>query len=159
MNLVCTARPVSPRTQEWFARSRINYADYYLRLYIAFNAWYQSVAHTSNDRQALKYLKCETRLWQDYQNGRAMRGLRSIMPLLVELTQREPVFQASSHWAGYVAHVYDWPSLVEYWYQTRCYLVHGSEVQQPYVQLAYQTLSEFMSEILYRHSQRCGNDV
>lgn len=134
-------------TQAWFRRASINYADYYIRLYIAFNAWYQSVSHTTNDRQALEYIKGQTGIWKQYIDGVAMQSLRPHMVLLVDLTQREPAFQKPHFWNGSVEGLHDWPSLVEYWYQVRCHTVHGSEVRQDYLQLAYHTLHIFLEEV------------
>ena len=139
--------------RRWLKRSTINYTDYYLRLYIAFNAWYQNYSRTTNDRQALQFLKAKRPFWQSYCSGTSLFALGIPMMHVVELTQREPYFAASSHWKGYVENIYDWPGILEFWYQVRCYIVHGSIVPEAYVQLAYQSLYVFMQEVVFTQTE------
>lgn len=138
------------KIEKQYTKARIDYAGYFLSAYIAYNAWYYQVTGTTNDRQALTILKRRYVLWSDYCNGTAMRGLLPYMQQLSELTQREPFESAVSHWNGEVTHSTDWRSLIEYWYQVRCALVHGTEVGEAYIWLAYHTLDIFMEEIIQR---------
>ena len=67
---------------------------------------------------------------------------------LVELTQREPLLSSASRRYVEIKNMTDWNSLLEFWYQVRCLVMHGSEVQPSYVYLAYQTLYIFMDQIV-----------
>lgn len=138
------------KIEKQYVKARVDYAGYFLAAYIAYNAWYYQVTGTTNDRQALTTLKRRYVIWSDYCNGAAMRGLFPYMQQLSELTQREPFESAVTYWNGEVAHSTDWRSLIEYWYQVRCALVHGAEVREEYVWLAYATLDIFMEEIIQR---------
>lgn len=139
---------------DWYKKAQIDYVQQYLWLYISYNAWYQEVTGTSNDRQALNSLKKRFVIWDDYINGNTMKPLRTYVERLMELTQREPfASQVVSYWSGSLESTEDWRSLIEFWYQVRCRLVHGSTVNVRYVWLAYETLGIFMGEIVYRMQQ------
>ena len=140
----------------WYAKSHIDYTGYYIALYAAYNAWYREVTSTSNDRVALGSLKKRFVIWDDYCNGVTLQSLRPYMVRLSELTQREPLSSMSLHWNGEIAHVTDWQSLIEYWYQVRCLVVHGAQIHAKYVWLAYETLDIFMNEIIAR-TEACLN--
>ena len=155
-----------PRAQiieKWYESSRIEYVLYFLKLYIAYNAWYQEVTHTSNDRQALTLLKKRFVIWEHYSQGKTMKLLKSYMNMLADLTQKEPLIHHGSYWDGEITNNTDWRSLIEYWYQVRCLIVHGAEVPEKYVWLAYETLTIFMNEIIDRMKRRMyqkgGNEV
>lgn len=144
------AEPLSYiQVSAWFHRAQIDHSQHYLCLYTAFNAWYRHETGLQNDRLALNILRDGCWLWREYQQGRAMISMRSLMVLLMDLTQREPLSHATPHWRGEVQNPYDWTSLLEYWYRVRCLVVHGSEVRAPYVYLAYETLNLFMTELLH----------
>lgn len=136
--------------QLWYQRGQIEYVNYYMALYAAFNAWYREQTNTTNDRQALNHLRRGNQLWQAYCRGECMQDLTLYMNQLVEYTQREPLSHATPHWVGEVDHVHDWESLVEYWYRVRCLVMHGAEIHASYVYLAYETLNIFMGEIVQR---------
>lgn len=141
----------------WYKKAQVDYVELYIRMYIAYNAWYREVTGTINDRQALASLKKRFIIWDDYANGRTMKPLLNYMERLSELTQREPFSSKSLYWSGSIESVTDWRSLIEFWYQVRCRLVHGSEVKPRYVWLAYETLDIFMGEIIDR-MQQCFTD-
>ncbi len=134
----------------WYARAQVDYINQYMALYASFNAWYREVTGTHNDRQALNSIRRGNEVWSEYCNGASLHELAHYMTLLVECTQREPISYATPHWKGEVAHVHDWPSVVEYWYRVRCLVMHGAEIQATYVYLAYETLNIFMGEIIKR---------
>ena len=138
----------------WYKKAQINYTDQYIKMYIAYNAWYREVTGTSNDRQALNDLKKRFIIWDDYIQGRTMRSLKVYMEKISEYSQREPFSSKTTYWAGSIEGVDDWRSLIELWYQVRCKLVHGTEVSPRYVWLAYETLDIFMGEIIER-MQKC----
>lgn len=138
------------KIEKQYEVARINYATQFLLLYVAYDAWYYQVTGTRNDREALARLKRRHVIWHDYYWGKTMPALRLYMRQLAELTQREPFESMTTAWNGEVRRSTDWRSLIEFWYQVRCALVHGSEVQPDYVGLAYQTLDIFMEEILQR---------
>lgn len=134
--------------EQWYKRSQIDYKSHYMGLYVAFNAWYRLMTGHSNDRQALNIIRSGNVVWDEYCAGLGMRELGHFMNMLVECTQREPISYLTPHWRGEVAHIYDWPSLVEYWYRVRCLVMHGAEVRSEYVYLAYETLNIFMNEVI-----------
>ena len=133
----------------WYKHAQIDYVDHYIRLYIAYNAWYREVTTASSDRQSLAQLKKRVIIWDDYVNGRTMKQLKVYMERLVDLTGREPLGR-TLHWSGSIDSTADWQSLIEYWYQIRCLLVHGAQVKPVYVWLAFETLDVFMGEIIDR---------
>lgn len=138
----------------WYKKAQVDYVEQYINMYIAYNAWYREVTGTVNDRQALDTLKKRFVIWDDYAQGKTMRSLNVYMERLSELTQREPFSSKTLYWSGSIETPKDWRSLIEFWYQVRCRLVHGSEVKPRYVWLAYETLDVFMGEIVDR-MQKC----
>lgn len=134
----------------WYQKANIDYASQFIKLYTAYNAWYARVTLTANNREAILKLKKRFVIWDDYCNKRVMNSLRVYMERVVELTQQSPVTSYSQHWSGEVEDVDDWKSLIEYWYQIRCSVVHGDDISEKYVWLAYETLSIFMEEIIQR---------
>lgn len=140
------------KMQDWLLRAQVNYLDLYIKLYIAYNAWYCEVTGVKNDRRALGLLKKRFVIWEEYQDGRSMKELRPYMIQLVELSQREPLRVTHSYWDGELNSEDDWQSLIECWYQVRCLAVHGETVDSRYVHLVYETLAIFMGEISRRVS-------
>ncbi len=145
-------REVNMRTREilcrWYEKAQIDYAQLYMALYAAFNTWYRVRTRTENDRQAINSLREDESVWSCYRLDAGINKMNSLMPLLVELTQREPISYASPHWKGVVSHNQDWPSLLEYWYRVRCLVMHGAEIKPVYIYLAYETLNVFMGEMV-----------
>ncbi len=139
----------------WYKKAQLDYTEQYVRMYIAYNAWYREVTMTTNDRRALSILKKRFVIWDDYCNDKTMKSLKLYMERLVELTQREPLAH-STYWSGSIESTMDWRSLIEYWYQIRCLIVHGTYVSPRYVWLAYESLDIFMGEIIDR-MQHCFN--
>lgn len=135
---------------DWYEKSTIDYREHFISLYIAYNTWYREVTGESNDRNALTIMKKRHVIWEDYMDGKALKGLEHYMVRLVDLTQKKPLKHFSVQWNGEVGNKYDFQSLIEYWYQVRCLLVHGAKVQSAYVWLAYETLDIFMREIIKR---------
>jgi len=138
------------RIREWYARATIDYTDLYVKLYVAYNAWYREVTGVSNDRHAMSQLKKRFIIWDDYCHGRTMGALKEYMSRLADLTQQEPLQTPTLYWNGEVLDAKDWRSLIEYWYAVRCLVVHGAEVKPSYIWLAYETLFIFMTEIVTR---------
>lgn len=139
---------ISPLFQ-WYSRAQPDYDELYVRMYIAYNAWYREATGTLNDRQALTLLKKRWVIWDEYRSNITLPSLRPCMERIVELSQREP-FTPSAYWSGVVESPYDWRSLIEYWYQVRCLVVHGMPVKPSHVQLAYESLMIYMTEIINR---------
>lgn len=135
---------------DWYKAAQIDYTKQYIALYISYNAWYRQVSGTLNDRQAISSLKKRYIIWDDYINGKTMRVLRPYMQRLSELTQREPLMSETTYWTGSVDGPNDWRALIEYWYQVRCRVMHGSYVSPKFVWLAYETLDAFMGEVIER---------
>ncbi len=124
----------------WFERSKIDYGDLYLRLYISYNAWFRKATQTAIDREAMSNLKNRFIIWDDFMHGRTLEGLAPVMSLI--------------HERGDIGANDDWKGLISFWYKTRCDLFHG--VLQPTdesVRLAYESLGIFMSEIVMRMKQ------
>lgn len=141
---------------DWHEKSIVDYRDHYLPLYIAYNTWYREVTGESNDRRALTLMKKRHVMWEDYMDGKVLKGLEPYMVRLVDLTQKEPLRHFSAQWSGELADRYDFRGLIEYWYQVRCLLVHGAKVQPAHVWLAYETLDIYMREIIKR-TRACMN--
>lgn len=132
-----------------YEAARIRYSEVYIRMYSAYNAWYREITGSMNDREAIAKLKRRGGIWEDYLNGTALHGLRPLMLKLADMTQHRPL-GATAYWAGSLCNKTDWPSLIEYWYQVRCIVVHGGYIDDHYIQFAYETLYVFMQEITSR---------
>jgi len=141
----------------WYKKSQIDYAERFMWLYIAYSSWYQRAIGTNNDREALNELKKRFVIWDDYIHGRALTTIRPYMERLAEFTQREPFPATHIYWSGSLDGAEDWRSLIEFWYQVRCLIVHGTQVRARYVWYAYETLDVFMGEIITRMEQ-CFTD-
>lgn len=139
----------SKNIYKWYNKAQIDYANHYLQMYISYNAWYGQVTGTSNSREAIAILKKRFIIWDDYSNDRTMLSLKIYMERLCKLTVEKPL-GSFTLWDGVIKNKNDWRSLIEFWYQVRCLLVHGSEVPPKYVWLAYETLDVFMGEIVDR---------
>lgn len=137
----------------WYKKSQIDYSERFIWLYVAYSSWYQRAIGTNNDRQALNELKKRFVIWDDYLNGRTLTALRPYMERLAEFTQREPFPATHMYWSGSLNDATDWRSLIEFWYQVRCLIVHGTQVRARYVWYAYETLDAFMGELIERMEQ------
>lgn len=148
---------VEDATQElimrWYDRAKIDYSDLYVRLYIAYNAWFRKVTHTEFDREGIARLEKRFVIWDDYLHGKVLQELRPLMGEAAVLTSDSPL-QSTRRWDGTVKDAEDWKGLIHFWYQVRCDLFHGSiDSQETYVRLAYESLSVFMTEIVRRMRQ------
>jgi len=139
-----------------YQQAQIDYSLHFLRLYITYNAWYRRVTQTSTDRQAIALLKKRFIIWDDYRQGATLQALTPYMRRLTELTHQKPFPSITLYWDGELQDAHDWRSLIEFWYQVRCLIVHGSEVSTKYAWFAYETLNVFMAEIIER-MQACFN--
>jgi len=142
---------------KWIEKAQVDYCDMYIRLYIAYNAWFRKVTRTSFDREALLRLKKRFIIWDDYVNDRVMRELRPILRDVAILTDIRPLLSGNK-WNGKVRDDNDWHGLIDFWYQVRCELFHGTtdvprHVLNQYASLAYQSLNIFMLEIMKRMKQ------
>lgn len=137
----------------WFDRAAIEYRDLYMRIYVAYNAWYQKITGASNDHEAIALLTKRFVIWDEYQRGASMSELRSVVIRIVMHTQNTPLRTRTPHWDGVVKDSNDWVGLIHYWYEVRCGLFHGAayaEYGNREVQLAYESLYLFMQEIVAR---------
>lgn len=141
---------VMERLTRLYEAANIDYEGMYLKLYIAYNAWYKEATGFTNDRQAIKALKARFVLWDEYRQGSAMSALRGYLERLAEYTQRKPFASAVTQWNGEIESYLDWRSVIEFWYQVRCSVVHGTYVDAEYVWFAYKSLHIFMEEIIQR---------
>lgn len=137
---------------KWFKKAGFDYEQHYIYLFIAYSSWYQSVTGTTNDRQALTRLKRRFAIWEEYLNGMALFGMKECLEKIADYTQRRP-FISNIYWSGTVENSSDWQSLIEFWYQVRCLLVHGTEVEGDYLRMAYDSLYIFMEEIVTRSAK------
>jgi len=120
----------------WVERAQVDYYDLYIRLYIAYNAWYRRVTGMKTDREAMIKLKKRFVIWDDYCHGRALHELTPIAARILD----DP---------------YDWRGLITYWYAVRCDVIHGvSSIQyeqyKKRIVLAYLSLNTFMLEVTGR---------
>jgi len=76
--------------------------------------------------------------------------LEPYMKRLVEVSHQHPMVSTHMYWNGEFRDQYDWHSLIEFWYQIRCLIVHGSQYKPKHAWLAYETLNIFMGEIIDR---------
>ena len=141
---------------KWYRKAQVDYAEHYIRMYIAYNAWYRQVTGKTNDREAISSLKKRFIIWDDYCQGKTMTNLHVYVERLHKITKETPL-PGHNYWGGTLQGSDDWKGLIEFWYQVRCSLVHGSEVSPKYVWLAYETLELFMAEIVDR-MQTCFTD-
>jgi hypothetical protein len=144
------------RIIDQYKQAHVDYSIHFLQLYISYNAWYREATSTSNDREALSLLKKRFIIWDDYCKGKTLLTLRSYMKQLVEFSHQYPLISTRLYWSGEFQDSNDWRSLIEFWYQVRCLIVHGSPVRRTHVWFAYETLSIFMGEIITR-MQTCFN--
>lgn len=137
----------------WFGRSHIEYRDLYMRVYVAYNAWYQKVTGKTNDYEAIATLKTRFGIWDEYQRGQSLPLLRAVLIRIVMHTKNHPLASTSGYWDGIVKDSDDWVGLISFWYDVRCGLFHGSAYAHAHaieVQLAYESLYLFMDEIVRR---------
>lgn len=133
---------------QWHDRARIDYSALYVNEYIAYNAWFRKVTQCSEDKEALRRLMKRFVIWDDYEKGRVLTALVPLVEQVANITK-------TSQCAGRVRDAYDWKGLINFWYQTRCDLFHGSVLptqnsNDTRVRLAYESLQIFMSEIIRR---------
>jgi hypothetical protein len=140
----------------WYKKAQVDYTELYIRMYIAYNAWYRQATGSTNDREAIALLKKRFVIWDDYSKGKTMPHLRAYADRLSKLTSEIPLV-SHTLWNGTIESSDDWRGLIEFWYRIRCMLVHGSEVSPRHVWLAYETLELFMAEIVDR-MQACFTD-
>lgn len=145
----------------WHSRAQLDYSDLYLRLYVSYNAWYGIVTNTEFDRDAIARLKKRVGIWGQYIQGSVMADLRTVMTQISHLTLLTPMTVSKGKWHGVVDSPDDWRNLIEFWYQVRCKLFHGNvqtdERFLVFVQLAYESLNIFMTEIITR-MKACTTD-
>jgi len=137
----------------WFDRSTIEYRDLFMRLYVAYNAWYRKVTGKDNDYEAIQILKERFVIWDDYLQGRSLDALRQVLIRIVIQTANTPLKSELGGWSGRVNDSDDWRGLIHFWYEVRCGLFHGSSYAVEHtteVQLAYESLYIFMAEVVSR---------
>jgi len=144
---------------KWYERARIDYSDLYVKQYIAYNAWFRKVTDCNADHEAIKLVMNRFVIWDDYIHGRTLVSLRPIIERIVIATMRDPENDEGAQ----VRDVLDWRGLINFWYQTRCNLFHGltmpgNKNHEMRVQLAYESLSIFMDEIV-RRMRYCFSEV
>lgn len=140
---------------KWYERARIDYSDLYVKQYIAYNAWFRKVTNCDVDHEAIKQVCRRFVIWDDYLHGRTLTMLGPVIEQIAQLTLKYPVRPMGPIWNGVVKDSCDWHGLIYFWYQTRCDLFHGLTMpgythQDLQVQLAYESLSIFMAEIIKR---------
>ncbi len=137
--------------EQWYAKAQVDYAQQYILLYSAYNAWYREVTEEVSDRNALNKLKKRVVIWDEYARGSVMPELRSVMRSIVDVTHRAPLrVTRTTYWTGEVQSADDWRGLIEYWYRVRCLIVHGDIVSEQYAYLAYESLRIFLGEVITR---------
>ena len=141
---------------KWYRKAQVDYTELFIKIYIAYNAWYRQISGTTNDREAISLLKKRFIIWDDYCQGKTMSRMSIYVERLSKLTNEQPL-AVNNVWNGRVVDNKDWHGLIEFWYQVRCAIMHGSEVPPKHVWLAYETLEVFMGEIVER-MQACFTD-
>ncbi len=124
---------------------------------MSYNAWFRYVTGQSNDRAAINALKKRFVIWDDYQRGRSMQALHAKLEPVIVMTSKD-------HTLGVIVrHDEDWQNLIEFWYQVRCHLFHGSNLfsdnqQRLWAKIAYETLNVFMTEVIDRMKRSFTNE-
>lgn len=131
----------------YYEMSQINYASAYATLYASYNAWHRKIINAPNDREAIRTLKKDIYLWEEYYEGACMAELACYFEMVVKFTRKG--------WPVRVVDAEDWRGLIDFWYKIRCELVHGqldpkSEHHITAVYLAYKTLHVYMKEVVNR---------
>lgn len=136
----------------WFDRARIDYAERYVHLYIAYNAWFRRVTKSTFDRDGIARLKKRFGIWADYLEGNTLQELRPVVERIAAYTVAHPLLNTKGKWDGIVHDSGDWQGLISFWYHIRCDLFHGEliDVESPLIQWAYESLYIFMHEIICR---------
>ena len=140
---------------KWIERAQVDYSDLYVRLYIAYNAWFRKVTHTSFDREGIARLTKRFVIWDDYEQGKVLIELKPVLAEIADVTAKQPLTTVPKRWDGVVANNMDWKGLIHFWYQVRCDLFHGNTIQgtsegEHRVKLAYVSLNMYMLEISRR---------
>ena len=143
---------------QWWGRAQIDYSDLFMRLYVAYNAWYRNATGTDSDSDALRRLAERFVIWDDYIKGLVMQPLRSVVQQITILTALWPLTGTTKDWNGTVNGADDWRGLLLFWYTIRCNLFHGTtnvgySHEQAQLKLAYESLNIFMTEIVIRMRQ------
>lgn len=140
---------------KWYERAKIDYSDLYVKQYIAYNAWFRKVTGCDEDYEAIRQVMKRFVIWDDYVHGMTLTELSAITQQIATMTHTYPVTSARSSWDGTVKDAFDWRGLIYFWYYTRCDLFHGTMMPgstrfDRQVQLAYESLHVFMTEIVKR---------
>jgi hypothetical protein len=144
-----------------FTQAQINYAEKYIVLFSAYNAWYRHVTGESVDARALELLKYRDALWIEYKKGECLERLRPLVRKLVILTAIRPV-APRGNWCGSISDANDYEGMMQFWYTVRCAIVHSNEEMQSalystYISLAYDSLNIYMTEVVLRlHHNNIG---
>lgn len=146
----------------WYERAKIDYSDLYVKQYIAYNAWFRKVTGCDEDYEAIRQVMTRFVIWDDYLHGRTLVSLGPVIHQIASITQTYPLRPVGSFWNGMVKDDSDWRGLIYFWYQTRCDLFHGSTMPgsprfDRQIQLAYESLHIFMTEII-RRMRYCFTD-
>ena len=142
--------PTSVRS--WYDKSRIDYTDQFMRLFVAYAIWFRGVTGKTTDRHAIESLKKRFVIWDEYYQDKAMIALKPIAANIAKMTSTDGLIKTK------VADADDWRQIIEYWYEVRCHIFHGNltfgeTYSHIYVKLAYDSLSIFMDEIVRRMEQ------
>lgn len=132
----------------WYEKSRIDYEKLYIHTYIAFNAWYVQMSPMVTNRHAINTLQKRFLIWEDLLAGAEGNTLAMNISHIKKLLTKYYYDSALNTFRN--TNVLDWQGLIDYWYQLRCQLVHGSRLSPLLVRLGYETLSIYMAEIIRR---------
>jgi len=146
-----------------FRQSQISYAEKYLLLFSAFNAWYRRVTGERIDARALHALMYRDAVWVEYRRGESLERIRPIIRKITILSNVRPL-HSYGDWPGSLDGPDDWQGLIHFWYAVRCTLVHANaDAQQSYyplyTQLAYESLNIFMTEVVMRLQQDTSSEI
>jgi hypothetical protein len=151
---------------KWYYRSKLDYFDSYINLFISYNAWFAKATGETSDRNAINKLKERNDIWDEYLAGEVLQDLEPIASQISALTNERPLQNltgGNTHWDGIMKDSKDWPSLIEFWYRVRCNIFHGSKTPEDdrevlIVELAYKSLEVFMREIVGRIENNFSKD-
>jgi len=141
----------------WYERAQLDYCDLYMRLFVSYNSWFRQVTAQPNDRACVNALKKRFVIWDDYRLGRSMLNMETVLKAVAIATKNDDSLGVE------VKDAYDWQNVIEFWYQVRCHLFHGSHLfsdgqQTMWAKLAYESLNIFMTEVVNRMNRSFTND-
>jgi hypothetical protein len=138
------------RMESWLQRSRIDYFQLYVNLWVGFNYWFAKESNEPNrDRNGIEWVKNNLRLKNLYESDLLVP--EKIFKKTQAYLDTNPMQPSNRYdWHGKFSEERQWSELVEFLYQVRCNLFHGRKNPDDYtdnvlVEMAYGLLIQIYS--------------